>query len=405
MERKGRKGTPKKAAKTAVDVQETGSIRARMIKDMQEEIRLEQFNETRRAQLEAVEAENREKQLVKTQRILSRHWDTYIENVRNCEEEENWSRYMSCNGLPDPGSLAEMNTFILVWKMENEEASMDTVAEKCQMIINLLVKLQEIMHFSTTISKEYIAEYELIMKELRKNLQRWIDLACYRLLRNIEENMVMEDMKTTRYVLVSNDAVCCVWARVSLPIGMERPIDKEWPIEVEFNEMHLTIKMPADVNCYRMAIRGLWLSYDHYSIETSSYQMPSLPENLQYFWDPSIDLLEFLRREFQEKVKIWEEQAEGRHLRLEEKKGILERIVNPPATTTKFDRRGKRGKKRPQSGGKGKQSEFDVLVASAVPPVSQLLPYLPTATEILCQREGKKAIYVVDRIIRPDIDR
>lgn len=56
---------------------------------MQEEIRLEQFNETRRAQLEAVEAENREKQLVKTQRILSRHWDTYIENVRNCEEEEN----------------------------------------------------------------------------------------------------------------------------------------------------------------------------------------------------------------------------------------------------------------------------------------------------------------------------
>lgn len=117
------------------------------------------------------------------------------------------------------------------------------------------------------------------------------------------------------------------------------------------------------------------------------------------------DLLEFLRREFQEKVKIWEEQAEGRHLRLEEKKGILERIVNPPATTTKFDRRGKRGKKRPQSGGKGKQSEFDVLVASAVPPVSQLLPYLPTATEILCQREGKKAIYVVDRIIRPDIDR
>lgn len=44
---------------------------------------------------------------------------------------------MSCNGLPDPGSLAEMNTFILVWKMENEEASMDTVAEKCQMIINV----------------------------------------------------------------------------------------------------------------------------------------------------------------------------------------------------------------------------------------------------------------------------
>lgn len=63
------------------------------------------------------------------------------------------------------------------------------------------------------------------------------------------------------------------------------------PIEVEFNEMHLTIKMPADVNCYRMAIRGLWLSYDHYSIETSSYQMPSLPENLQYFWDPSIGAL------------------------------------------------------------------------------------------------------------------
>lgn len=55
------------------------------------------------------------------------------------------------------------------------------------------------------------------------------------------------------------------------------------PIEVAFEEIKLTIKFPGDVDCHRMAIRGLWLAYDHYSAETSSRRIPNLPKE---FWDP-----------------------------------------------------------------------------------------------------------------------
>ncbi|XP_076245372.1 dynein axonemal intermediate chain 7-like [Calliopsis andreniformis] len=214
-----------------------------MIKDMQEDIRLEQLNEKRGGTLEEEDMKIRKEQLQQTREILSELWDAYLEDSRNAEDEENWARYVTCDGLPDPGSLADMNTFIFVWRMENEQASMDTVAEKCQMITNvaihvfhirllgdpLLIKLQAIVRFSMTISKKYITEYEVIAKELRSNLQRWIDLACYRLLRNIEENMIREDIKTSRYVLAANDVICCVWAPIPLPIGKSRFGDKEKP--------------------------------------------------------------------------------------------------------------------------------------------------------------------------------
>lgn len=57
--------------------------------------------------------------------------------------------------------------------------------------------------------------------------------------------------------------------------------------------MKLTIKMPSDLDCHRMAIRGLWLAYDHYSIEANSYRMPQLPENLFDLWNPSLGTLCF----------------------------------------------------------------------------------------------------------------
>ncbi|XP_076178023.1 dynein axonemal intermediate chain 7 isoform X2 [Ptiloglossa arizonensis] len=396
MKKRRRKDSPKAEVTSvvgdgdtvAIGAEDAGNTRDRMIKDMQEQIRLEQYSQKQKAELEALEATNREAQLRGTQEILSEHWAAYTTNARVLEEEENWSRYMTCDGLPNPVSLSEMNTFLFLWTIENETMSMDAMADKYHVITDLLSKLEEIINFSTIITKEYAAECRLIAKELRKKLQTWLDLACYRLLRNIEENMTMEDMKTRRYVRVTSKLVCCVWAPIPLPIGMKRPTDKErQPIVVEFREMKLTVKMPADVDCYRMAIRGLWLAYDHYSLDTNSCRIPELPKELLDMWDCPLDLLEFSKREYDEKLRIREGQAEGRRLRLEEKKTILERIQNPPALTS-AQKRGKRGKKqrRPRSA-KGGLLESEKTPLAYLPQENELLPYLPTPNEILRQRE------------------
>ncbi|XP_043528428.1 dynein axonemal intermediate chain 7-like isoform X1 [Frieseomelitta varia] len=373
-------------------------VRNFMIKDLQEEIRLEQYNEKRKAEMEAEEAANRQRQLKQTHAVLSQHWTAFTENMLQLEQEENWARYMTCDGLPDPGSLPDMNTFLFLWSLKSEEATMNTIEEKCRVITHLLSKIDRIIRFSTMISKEYVAECESIAAKLRNELQRWIDLACYQLLRNIEANMVREDIKITRYVCVTNKAVCCVWAPIALPIGLKRQIaDRERPsifvsrktieIEIEFEEMKLTIKMPSDFDCHQMAIRGLWFAYDHHSVEADSYRMPSLPDYLFDLWNPSLDLLEYSAREHAEKLRLREEQAEERRLRLEEKKAILGRMEYPPVSPRRDKR--KKGKKTKGHSAKNYESEFEATLATMLPSKSELLPYLPTPGEIIRETEEK----------------
>lgn len=60
-----------------------------MIKDMQEEIRLEQLNQMQKMQLEARQLEISETQLEETQAILASHWSSYAENARALQLQEN----------------------------------------------------------------------------------------------------------------------------------------------------------------------------------------------------------------------------------------------------------------------------------------------------------------------------
>lgn len=173
---------------------------------------------------------------------------------------------MTCDGLPDPGSLSDMNTFLFLWPLTDKEASMNTIEDKCRVITHVSKQNNSVnrsitfmINFNLSAIEQNRSNYSLlhdrlegirdrmrigewisrksfffsndchfyfptpqIATKLRIELQRWIDLACYRLLRNIEANMIREDMKTTRYVRATNKAVCCVWAPIPLPIGLKR---------------------------------------------------------------------------------------------------------------------------------------------------------------------------------------
>ncbi|XP_053595939.1 uncharacterized protein LOC103573796 isoform X4 [Microplitis demolitor] len=148
------------------------------------------------------------------------------------------------------------------------------------------------------------------------------------------------------------------------------------PIEINFKELDLTVKMPVDVDCYAMSIRGLWIKYDHYSDQGSSFLMPEIPQE----YNMNEDLLTFCLNEYDTKVKIRHEQVEGRRLRLEEKKLMVERLSNPSQfVTSKSEKKGKQSKKLSPQAGRTKKSEPE---AEPEP-----LPYLPTPDEIILQKE------------------
>lgn len=95
------------------------------------------------------------------------------------------------------------------------------------------------------------------------------------------------------------------------------------------------------------------------------------------------DFLTYCRNEYNAKLKIREEQMEGRRLRLEEKKAILEKMENPPVhTPTKPEKKGKQQRK---AAVQAKRPE------SVQEP--ERLPYLPTPNEIILQKEGTRFSY------------
>lgn len=57
---------------------------------------------------------------------------------------------------------------------------------------------------------------------LRDKLQYWLDLASYRLLRQIERDTNRQDLRNARYVKQADEMICCIWALIRLPVSMKQ---------------------------------------------------------------------------------------------------------------------------------------------------------------------------------------
>lgn len=95
------------------------------------------------------------------------------------------------------------------------------------------------------------------------------------------------------------------------------------------------------------------------------------------------DLLNYCQMEHETKTRIREEQAEGRRLRLEEKRLMAERLANPPPAVSQVEQKKAKGQGG-QYGSRGKKSEVEPE------PEPEPLPYLPTPDEIILTNEGLK---------------
>ncbi|KAK2583902.1 hypothetical protein KPH14_001173 [Odynerus spinipes] len=363
MTKKARKALEKEQAEAAAE--EAERIRLQLIKDMYEEIRYEKEKTEDEILLEDNQAAMRKIQLEDTWFVVYENKKIFMDHIVATEEEENWILYLTCDGLPDAANLADMNTFMFLWSLEDKEANMENVVRKCDVVQLLLSKLHNIISFSLTRSADYIQECKTVSTGVS------VLIECDFKIDQIGRDMIRVDLKNATYVKVSRHLICCIWTLIKLPISMKEIPEKDRkPIEANFPEINLTVKMPMDIDCYCMAIRGLWLDYDHYSDMATSYVMPEIPEEYKM----KMDLLAFCTEEYEKKQEIREEQVEGRRLRLEEKRVLLRKMENPEPVAPV--RKGKRG------GGQHGRTKKSEAERRAEP-----LPYLPTPNEVILLRE------------------
>ncbi|XP_011499265.1 PREDICTED: axonemal 84 kDa protein [Ceratosolen solmsi marchali] len=244
------------------------------------------------------------------------------ENKIVIEKEQMWCCYRICKNLPDTHNVQYLNTFLFIQSLDDSKISVNTLSTKFQMRI-------------------------CVRQKYRDSLQIAIDAASYNLLRQIERDTIKVDLKNAKYIKELSSLVCCFWAFIKLPISMKQISEKDRKaIEIDFEEIHLTIKLPLDIDCYSSAIRVIWLSYDYFSDQSASFHIPELPDKYQM----KMDLLDFCISESNYLHEMREEQKDTRVQRLAEKKALIKRILNPPTNeSTAGSKSSKRKKHKEKS--------------------------------------------------------
>lgn len=118
-----------------------------------------------------------------------------------------------------------------------------------------------------------------IRLQFRRNQSKSLDVATYRLLRNIEKNLHRIDIATADFRHQDDNMTLCLWLRIQLPTPMPNPRKPPKPrIEVNFSEMKMDVQLPVSIDGDKMAVRGLYMKYDHLSDLSATYDKPAIPK-------------------------------------------------------------------------------------------------------------------------------
>ncbi|NXK25035.1 CASC1 protein, partial [Arenaria interpres] len=215
----------------------------------------ERIEQEQMEHLKAKDQERRESELAELhsleQKFLSaRQWKTdYRENAK-------WERYLSCDGSPDPTVLQEINTFMSLWR-EDQNEDIQLVMEKGEHVLNLIEKLQFLLLDTppNEITEKETLQYQESILELQNLLHQKYNRATEHLLKtaNMYEDSESGNMQA---VIKDKNVTFCIWANLKKKVRFKNHV---------FCDVEHGFDLPKSLAVSSVAIRILHTHYDHVS--------------------------------------------------------------------------------------------------------------------------------------------
>ncbi|NXI08232.1 CASC1 protein, partial [Irena cyanogastra] len=167
-----------------------------------------------------------------------------------------WEHYLSCDGTPDPTVPQELNTFMSLWR-EDQDEDVQLVMEKEEVVLNLIEKLEFLLLEASPdeITEEQRDQYQEFILQLQDLLHQKYNDATQSLLKiaSMYEDSETGNMHT---VLKDKNTTFCIWVNLKKLPRFKNHV---------FQEAGHGFELPKSLALSSVAVRVLHTHYDHLS--------------------------------------------------------------------------------------------------------------------------------------------
>ncbi|XP_061216084.1 dynein axonemal intermediate chain 7 isoform X2 [Neopsephotus bourkii] len=218
------------------------------------------------AKLEAKDRERREAELAELH-SLERKFLSAEQWKIDYRAHAKWEHYLSCDENPDPTVLREINTFMSLWR-EDQNKDIKLVMKKGEQVLNLIEKLQLLLldASSNQITEKEIVQYQESILELQNLLHEKYNGATEHLLKTA---CLYEDSETGNMhaVIKDKNVTFCIWVNLKKKVRFKSHV---------FCDAQHGFDLPKSLAVSSVAVRILHTHYDH--VSPLWLQCPSVPK-------------------------------------------------------------------------------------------------------------------------------
>lgn len=194
-----------------------------------------------------------------------------FEHLLEMREQQEWERYIACDRLPYPNDVPSMNTYLYLWHETEETGRMEYVFEKNEAMLALLNTLQDYIDEPLDASERKLNNWKEVRENYREELRNKLDLACFHLIREVEERFNRINYWESEFEKRSENISLWMW------IWMVRSVTSASRTNPTKNFGTVTVRLPMSFANSQLLLRILHTTYDNYSDRCSTWEEPKNP--------------------------------------------------------------------------------------------------------------------------------